>query len=124
MKRYFIGLSLLCALMLILLVGYKLDEQAIAVIIGMGLGILASIPTSLVVAFVLLQKERQVNKEAGQNKSAFTQQPPVVVVTGGNQPSSSPPQTYPFSYPVTPPGNRTFTIVGEESTELEVTPLP
>lgn len=119
MKRYLLILSLGGILAVVLLVGIKLNEQAIAVIIGMGLGMLASIPSSLLIVFILTQKERQALKTLQNNPPQGGQYPPVVVVTGGNQPTTANPQSsFSPSMPTSIPSPRTFTVVGEESIEL------
>ncbi len=119
MKRYFIILSVVTILALIILVGLKLSQDAIAVIVGVGLGILASIPTSVLLFFVLTRHDR-ANAKMLQNQQPGglppNQQPPVIIVNGGNPPGLKAGQS---PYQMNVPSPRTFTIVGEETTELE-----
>jgi uncharacterized membrane protein YedE/YeeE len=116
MKKFAIGFGAAILLGAVLLVYFKLSDQALAVIIGVMLGILASIPTSLLLVYALSQKERAALKQI-QNHQATPYQPPVVVISGGAQPSISASQLPP-SYGMSTPNPRTFTVVGEESIEL------
>ena len=115
MKRTLLILWAVVLISLIVVVSTKLSNDAIAVIIGVGLGVLASVPTSLLIAFVLTRQNRQVPQPPPglTNNQA---QPPVVIVNGGQQPGLKAGQ--PPAYQVQPPSTRTFTIVGEESTEV------
>ena len=115
MKRYLILLSLVIILATILMIGFKLSNDAIAVIVGVGLGILASIPTSLLLIFVLIRQNGGLkNPPSGLPNQ---QQPPVIIVNGGHPPSLSaaPP---PAAYQMDLSAARTFTVVGDEATEL------
>lgn len=113
MKHYLLLIGLVFAITLALVVGFRLSTEALAVTVGVGLGVAASIPTTVLVIFILLRHQNRVEKQSNQ----IPQQPPVVVVTSGQ---NSPPHTYsPSISALPPPTGRTFTIVGEEGTVLE-----
>ena len=115
MKRYLILLSLVVILATILMISFKLSNDAIAVMVGVGLGILASIPTSVLLIFVLIRQNGGLkNPPSGLPQ----QQPPVIIVNGGHPPSLSaapPPAAYQM---MDLSAARTFTVVGDEATEL------
>jgi uncharacterized SAM-binding protein YcdF (DUF218 family) len=117
MKRYAIGFSLVGFIALVTVISLKLSTDAIAIIIGVGLGMLASVPTSLLILYILT---RQNASSSSNQPPGLTnaQQPPVVIVNGGQQPSlHSGPRPQPL-YQTQFPTSRTFTVVGEESTDL------
>ena len=103
---------------LLAVIAMKLSEDAIAVIIGVGLGVLASVPTSLVIAYIL-SRQQNVGKWGNQPSGLpQAQHPPVVIVNGGqHQPGLSAGQANQPFYQV-PTSQRTFTVVGEETTEV------
>lgn len=119
MKRYIILLSLAIILVLIGVITFKLSTDALAVIMGVGLGILASIPTSVLLYYMLTRQGNNSLNTPGSRTVGLPQNhhPPVVIVNGGNQPGlqAGPP---PAQYQMEVPTQRTFTIVGEESTDL------
>ena len=113
MKPYLIGLGWLLPAVIIIGLGFKLSNDAIAVIVGMVLGVLATLPLNLMLVFALKQQEKAAQRPM-QNLQT-PNQPPVVVVSGGQvQPTLAPPSTPRFdeAFPLNP--ERTFTIVGEE----------
>ena len=120
-KRHLVLLSCLLLIALIVIVSLKLSDDALAVIIGVGLGVLASIPTSLLIAYVLTRHSRAAPPLPAHRQSAGlpgSQQPPVVIVNGGQQPGLNAGQRPPPAYQMQVPTSRTFTIVGEETTDL------
>ena len=115
MKRYGFIAGAGIILIVAIIISLKLSTDALAVVIGMGLGMLASVPTSLIL-FYFLMRPQQTNAQ-NQSQLSGTQQPPVIVVNGGQpQTLNSPPPGYQIQVP--PARQRTFTIVGEEETEL------
>ena len=117
MKRYLAALSLIIVTALLLVIGFRLSQDAVAVIVGIGLGVVATLPTSLVLIYMIMRRDQS---SIGQHQSGFSnqQQPPVIIVNGGQQPglpTNSPTQP---GYPMSLPAPRTFTIIGEETTEV------
>lgn len=127
LKRLFLGAAILTPTAIVLLVGLKLSPDALAVIIGMMLGILASVPVSVVLVILLTRREGYAGKNGG-SAGQMSYQPPVIVVNG----QQAPPNGYPFGPPSTItkgasnsetpqggyamglPAQRTFTVIGEE----------
>lgn len=98
---------------LAVMIGQRLSDQAVAVLAGATCGVGASIPTSLLIAWVT--RRRQEVRPTQPQQSAY---PPVVVI-------QSPPHTGqpalpqggyipPYTQPMMPPAPREFTVVGEE----------
>ena len=130
LKTIALSIGALLPLGLSILLGFRLSEDALALLVGMVLGVMASIPSTLLVTFALLQRDRQAMP--GPNKAYPGQQgpvqPPVVVVTG-NAPHQA--QSYPYMasgqtpntqnadpnlHPM--PIDRQFTVVGEELSDF------
>ncbi|MFQ5612412.1 MAG: hypothetical protein ACE5H9_09790 [Anaerolineae bacterium] len=118
MKRLVLFSSIAFAVTLAAIVAVRLSDQAIALIIGLALGMLSGIPTSLIVVFILRQRDAAQMRQAQQFPGGVrSQQPPVFIVTGaGAGPVSSPwlPRPAPTSLA---PNERAFTVVGDESTD-------
>jgi hypothetical protein len=119
MKRYLAAFSFVVVLGLILVIGFRLSQDAIGVIIGIGLGVLATLPTSLVLIYMMVRREQSGAFPSHQPPGLPAHhQPPVIIVNGGQQPglpAGSPLQSV---YPASLPGQRSFTIVGEEITDV------
>lgn len=118
MKRYFLIFSVIIILALVVMVAIRLSSDALAVVIGMGLGILASVPTSFLLFYTLNRQPSQggTSSPNQQNGLSQGQHPPVVIVNGGQQPQIS--ASAPPAYQMQVPSQRKFTIVGEEATDL------
>ena len=115
MKRYLIAFSLIVVMTLTLIVGFRLSEDAIAVIIGIGLGVLATLPTTLVLIYFVMhrgtgQSQHQADQPYGLPNH---HQPPVIIVNGGQQQPGLP-STIQTPYTMSLPSQRSFTVVGEE----------
>ena len=98
---------------LALALGSRLPTDAITVVIGVACGVLASIPTSVLIIAVALRREAPAAAAPVQQ-----QYPPVVVVNappGHNQaqqwPGAGP--SWPAQMP--PPSPRQFRIIGQEN---------
>jgi hypothetical protein len=125
MKKFLFVTGTAFAVVLAIIVGTRMSPDAMAVIIGIICGVLASIPTSVILVWVLRQRDRQ---EAQYGPMRFGgQYPPVVVVNGqgtngyGNPymtPSLPPAATMPTS------GSRDFKVIGQENTETTNDILP
>jgi len=106
---------------LALALGSRLPTDAITVVIGVACGVLASIPTSVLIIAVALRREAPAATAPLQQ-----QYPPVVVVnappgapSGYNQaqqwPGAGP--SWPAQMP--PPGPRQFRIIGQENVMVD-----
>lgn len=116
MKKFLFVVGTTFAVAMAVVIGLRLSPDAMAVIIGIICGVLASIPTSVILVWVLRQRDKQP-EELGYGSGRYGHYPPVVVVNGqgshgyGN---SAPP---PILTPSTPPGTRDFKVIGQETTE-------
>ena len=104
-------------------IGTRMSSDAMAVILGIICGVLASVPTTLVLLWVLRQRDQQLETHGGQQR--FGHYPPVVVVNGqgtnGHGMQMGPPLLTGTSMP---PGSRDFKVVGQENTESNSDILP
>ena len=123
MKRFFFVVGVAFAVSLAVVIGTRMSPDAMAVVVGLGCGVLASLPTTTLMVWVLRQREKQ---EAHWRQSHLAQFPPVVVVNGQG------PGGYP-GYPALPSlpagsvssaGPRHFKVVGQENTETMGDVLP
>lgn len=123
MRKYFMFAGIVFAISLAVVVGLRMSADAMAVIIGIMFGLLASVPTSVILVWVLRQRDKQLEAQFSQTRP-FGQYPPVVVVNGqgtnGYGSSFSPP------LPATAgaAGPRNFKVIGQENTETIGDVLP
>jgi hypothetical protein len=98
------------AVTLAVIVGKRMSTDAMAVVIGVGCGVLASIPTSLLILAVTNRHgEREVPRQPNY--------PPVVVVNPPhNQPRYLQP---PFPTPMIQSPERQFRVIGDEDVVIE-----
>jgi hypothetical protein len=115
--RNMLGLSVIAfTVTLAVVVGYRLSSEAMAVVVGIVLGVLASIPTSILL--VLLMR-RQASE--GQRRQTSLQHPhhayPPVIVINPNAGPATPPNPFYDHFNNQPAGYlpRDFKIVGEDS---------
>lgn len=122
MKKFFIVVSVAFSITLAVVIGTRISADAMAVIIGIICGVLASIPTSVIMVWMVRQRDRQFETQNGQAR--FGQYPPVVVVNGqgtnGYGQSYSPPAL--LANPQT--NGREFKVIGQENTESSGDVLP
>jgi hypothetical protein len=104
------------AVVLAIVVGQRLDQQAIAVLAGTVCGVAASIPTSLLIIWVTRRRQEQQHHQSRQPTGQY---PPVVVVQPPPQMGSSLPGQQGY---LTPYGQQTaprqFTVVGGETDDI------
>ena len=121
-KNIAIGVVIVAAIMTGV-IGFRLSTDALSIIVGAVLGMMAILPTIIIVAFLLKK-----NQEAMTGPPQGMQQPPVVVVSGGMmppqyfQPQQQPTQPAPGLLP--PPSQsapRKFHLMGyEDADSLEI----
>ena len=108
---------------LAVVVGHRLSSEAMAVVVGIVLGVLASIPTSLALLVIIRRQTASQPRRQRQPKQQNSQlpYPPVIVINPGAGAQDR--QMSPF---LDPPGSqpagylpRDFRIVGEEDEEDE-----
>lgn len=96
------------------IVGSRMSAEAMGVVVGVVLGVAASIPMALLIMLFVARREK---KETQRRDSAY---PPVVIVTpgGGQAQSARMPYLPPAGYGGE--GHRAFTVIGDE----ESLPIP
>ena len=123
MRKYMVLTGILFIITLAVVVGFRLSADAMAVVVGIILGLLASIPTSIMLIWMLRQRDRQFEVQFGQGRGLGQPMPPVVVVNGqipnGYQGGSTP-----NLLPSSISGGREFKIIGQENTETIGDVLP
>ena len=116
MKKFFLVISSTFAVALAIVIGVRISPDAMAVIIGIVCGVLASIPTSVILVWVLRQRDKQLDSQYGYMRPG--QYPPVVVVNGQTPNGyGTALHTPALTANGTPPGSRDFKVVGQENTE-------
>ena len=98
------------AVTLAVIIGQRMSTDAMAVVVGVACGVLASIPTSLL---ILAVSGRRGEREVQQRRDY----PPVVIVNPGNsQPRYLQP---PFQAPLNQEQERQFRVIGDEDVVLD-----
>ncbi len=119
MKKYVLIGGALFPITLALILGLRMSADAMAVIIGIIFGLLASVPTSLMLVWTLRQRDKQIEAQLqGRSPGHY---PPVVVVNG--QPAGNGYQAPPIPS-VSSAGSREFKVVGQDNTETVGDVLP
>src|SRR5512136_164726 len=80
MKKFLFLAGITFVVTLAVVMGTRMSPDATAVVIGIVCGVLASIPTTIMLVWVLRQREKQDASQFGQR--ALGQFPPVIVVNG------------------------------------------
>ena len=125
MKKFLYVTGVIFVITLAVVMGTRMSPDALAVVIGIICGVLASIPTSAMLVWVMRQRDKQIEMQLGQGRPYGGQYPPVVVVNGQQQPNG-----YGSSYPAPalmsgpPAGGRSFKVIGQENTETVGDLLP
>jgi hypothetical protein len=100
---------------LALVVGLRLDKAALTVVVGVACGIGASIPTGLLVVYVM--RRRHTGEAERRRARGVAGSPPVVVVAPPAAPQLPQPAGWsgPFAAPT--PVRREFAVIGEEGVD-------
>ena len=112
MKRglFFLGFSVVITLTIVLTT--RVSADALAVIVGLLLGILASLPATLLLIFVMTRQQNKVERPLNQ----LPQHPPVVVVNASEKSSGySAAPALPAPQGIN--GRRQWTIIGDQETD-------
>ncbi len=124
MRTFIFMAGLLVIVTLTIFMGFRMSPDALAVVIGIICGILASIPTSAMLVWVMRQREKQEIGMA-QWRPMGNQYPPVVVVNGQGPNGYSSAYGAPALASSAPPlGPRQFKVIGQENTETVGDVLP
>ena len=122
MKRFFIILAITFSASMAIVIGFRLSADAMAVIIGIVCGVLASIPTSVILVWVLRQRDRQFELQNGSMRQGHY--PPVVVVNGHGTPGNGGMMAPAPLLTGGGNGTRDFKVIGQEKTEANGDILP
>ena len=119
MKRAGLILGVVFVMALAVVVGNRMSVDAMAVVVGVACGVLASIPTSLLLIWAL---GRNASADAHADRSAHY--PPIVVVNPGQsygRPGYGSPPMYSAGDELSlPAGPRDFKVVGNAETVSDV----
>jgi Na+(H+)/acetate symporter ActP len=96
---------------LAVIIGVRLEQAALTVVVGLACGVGASVPTSLLIV-ALLQKRNEKREVIRRNLT--TQSPPVIVVTPQATPQIRQSSGLPEEYAFLAPSQRQFSVIGEE----------
>jgi len=125
MKRFLYISGIVFVITLAVVMGTRMSADALAVVIGIICGVLASIPTSAMLVWVMRQRDKQVEMQMGAMRPFGGQYPPVVVVNGqGTNGYGSAYPTPALSAGSPPLGGRSFKVIGQENTETVGDLLP
>jgi hypothetical protein len=125
MRTFFFIAGLVMVVTLAILMSYRMSADALAVVIGIICGILASIPTSAMLVWVMRQRDKQETGLA-QLRPMGSQYPPVVVVNGPGPNGYGSSAYGPPALAASPSilGPRQFKVIGQENTETVGDVLP
>jgi hypothetical protein len=112
MKRALLIIGVAFAMTAAVVFGMRVSADALAVVIGVILGIAASVPTTLLVIFILTRQRPGLDKGVGPTPS---NSPPVVVINTSDRASLAAPSALPTPYLTDP--TRKWTVIGETETD-------
>ena len=126
MKRAIVLVAAAFAVALAIVVGNRMSADAMAVVVGVVCGVLASVPTSLLLIWALGRRGGGAMAGLDSQPRNGAQYPPVVVVNPGPGYGASmygpPAAPYMDQRQMLPPaGPRTFRVVGDEETNPDNT---
>jgi hypothetical protein len=104
---------------LALVIGIRLDRSALAAIAGVTCGVGASIPTGLLVVYLLRRREAAQERQRARGYGREAAAPPVVVVTAPAAQQLPQGTAWPGGYGAPVPSQREFAVIGEEGVDDE-----
>jgi hypothetical protein len=103
---------------LAVIIGVRLEQAALAVVVGVASGIAASLPAGL---FVFYLMRRRNAAPASRPTTYYGREmaggPPVLVIQPPATPALPQPATWPAGYSMPVPAQREFAVIGEEGLE-------
>lgn len=113
MGRFIFIMSALFLVSLAVVMGIRMSPDAMAMIVGVLLGVAATVPTTFLLFFIFRQREKQ----QGELQRREAQYPPVVVV---NSPPVGQNHQSGLNQALLPPvGERSFKVVGQDDMASE-----
>ncbi len=122
MKKFLFIVGVAFAISLAVVIGTRLSPDAMAVVVGIVCGVLASVPTSAILVWVLRLRDKQLEAQLSQSRP-YGQYPPVVVVNGQGQNGMHGPPS-PAALSSGNGSSRNFKVVGQENTDTGGDDLP
>ena len=113
MKRSFLIIGTTFVITLVVIFGIRVSADAMAVVIGVFLGVAASIPTTLLLVYMLTRQPNKLDRTT----QSMPPQPPIFVINASDKPQPYSPPVLPLPYPLTENG-RKWTVIGDTETEL------
>jgi len=120
MKKFLFVAGVAFAVTIAAAVGVRMSSDAMAVVVGIVCGMLASIPTSAILVWTLRLRDKQLEAQLGPARQ-YGQYPPVVVINGQQPNGAHAPQPAVLSGGNAP---RNFKVIGQENTENSGDRLP
>jgi energy-coupling factor transporter transmembrane protein EcfT len=112
MRRGLFIISLVFAVTLAIVFGLRVSPDALAVIVGVILGVIATVPTTALFTYLLL---RARNNDTESNPARLHPQPPVVVINSGDASNVNTPRSVGLPSTGIIPQARQWTVIGDES---------
>ncbi len=113
MKRSLLIISIVFTITLVIVFGVRASPDAMAVVIGVILGVVASVPTTLLLVFALTRQQNKLEKTSQQ----MPPQPPVFVINAGDKAQSYTPPALPPPH-LSADNGRKWTVIGDTETDL------
>jgi hypothetical protein len=110
MKKGLLIIGIVFAITAAVVFGTRVSADALAVVVGVILGVAASVPTTLLVVFILTRP-----RPGDRNGMTSSPSPPVIVVNAAERSALTAPPALPAPYPIEPA--RKWTVIGEAETE-------
>ena len=121
MKKFLFVVGVAFTVTVAVVVGVRMSADAMAVVVGIVCGMLASVPTSAILVWTLRVRDKQLEAQLGPARQ-YGQYPPVVVING-QQPhgANGTPQPALLNGGN---GQRNFKVIGQETTDSVGDRLP
>lgn len=110
MKKGLLIIGVVFTITATIVFGARVSADALAVVVGVILGVAASVPTTLLVTFILTR-----TRPGDRNAMAAPPSPPVIVVNAAERSALAAPALPAPAYPPEPA--RKWTVIGEVETE-------
>ena len=121
MKKFLFVVGVAFTVTVAVVVGVRMSADAMAVVVGIVCGMLASVPTSAILVWTLRVRDKQLEAQLGPARQ-YGQNPPVVVING-QQPNGATGAAQPALLNGGN-GQRNFKVIGQETTDSAGDRLP
>jgi hypothetical protein len=115
MKNSVVWGTITFGVVLALVVGLRLDQAALTAIVGVAFGVGASIPTGLLLVYLLRRRDSAETVQRSRSRHySLGHSPPVVVVAPPSAPQLPQPMPWMGESSTQVPSQRQFAVIGEE----------